>query len=91
MTKVPTSIILEENRLPQQLLNACEELGSTDDKVTLDFSSVRRIDPGAIQALETLADKADEKAANVVVCRVNVDVYKVLKLARLSRRFSFVD
>ncbi len=57
----------------------------------LDFSSVRRIDSTALRALEEFARLADEKAVKVVLCGVNVDVYKVLKLVKLTRQFSFVN
>jgi len=57
--------------------------------VVLDFSSVRRVDEGALQAIEGLARVAAQKAVRVVLCGVDVHVYKVLKLARLTWRFSF--
>ena len=63
--------------------NSCNrpgEAGHGDGEVTLDFSSVRRIDPGALRAMEELARMADEKDVKVVLRGVNVDVYKVLKL-----------
>ena len=69
---------------------ALEKLGSGESEVVLDFSSVRRIDGNALQAIEKLAAIAGDKAANVVLCGVNVDVYKVLKLAKLAARFSFL-
>jgi anti-anti-sigma regulatory factor len=43
-----------------------------------------------VQALEELADRADEKGIKVALRGVNVDVYKVLKLVKLSSRFAFV-
>ena len=59
--------------------------------MTLDFSSVRRIDASVVRAMEELADRAKEKDVKVALRGVNVDVYKVLKLVRLASRFSFVD
>lgn len=56
----------------------------------MDFSSVGRIDSSAIRALEGFADAADDKGVKVVLCGVNVDVYKVLKLVKLGSRLSFV-
>jgi anti-anti-sigma regulatory factor len=58
--------------------------------VVLDFSSVRRIDPNALRAMEKLAGLADGKAVKVVLRGVNVDIYKVLKLVKLTSRFSFL-
>ena len=74
----------------QDLQNAGEKLGPAGTEVILDFSSVSRIDPGALRGLEKLAVVAGEKAVMVELQGVNVSVYKVLKLARLSPRFSFV-
>jgi len=57
----------------------------------LDFSSVRRINSAELQAMERFAGVANEKGIKVVVRGVNVDVYKVLTLMGLTRRFSFVS
>jgi anti-anti-sigma regulatory factor len=58
-------------------------------EVVLDFSSVRRVDPSALRALEELARVADEKAVTLELRGVSVNVYKVLKLAKLAPRFLF--
>jgi len=50
---------------------------------------VRWIDSKAVLAIDELAQKADEKSVRVVLRGVNVDVYKVLKLVRLTPRLSF--
>jgi anti-anti-sigma regulatory factor len=82
---------IEETRVVPALREAGEKLDGTEGKVVLDFSSVRRIDPNALSAIEELARIADEKSVNVALRGVNIDVYKVLKLVKLSRRFSFVN
>ena len=41
--------------------------------------------------MEDLANAADEKSVEISLQAVNVGVYKVLKLARLTVRFSFVN
>jgi anti-anti-sigma regulatory factor len=74
------------NELIQEALAKLDGAGG---RVVLDFSSIRRIDPSAIGAMEKLAGVADEKAVKVALCGVNVDVYKVLKLVKLTPRFSF--
>ena len=74
----------------QVLQEAREKLDSAEGDVLLDFSSVRRIDPSALTAMEELAGIADDKAVKVVLCGVNVDIYKVLKLVKLTSRFSFL-
>ncbi len=64
--------------------------GALGDTV-LDFSTVRRIDSQALRAVEELVDLAEEKAVQVTVHGVNVDIYKVLKLAKLAPRLKFVS
>ena len=73
----------------QYLQQARDKLDSGKGEVVLDFSSVRRIDPGALRALEELAGVAESKAVSVALRGVNVGVYKVLKLMKLAPRFSF--
>jgi anti-anti-sigma regulatory factor len=64
-------------------------MDSANSRLVLDFSSVSRIDPSALRALEELAGIADEKAVTLELRGVSVDVYKVLKLAKLAPRFRF--
>ena len=66
-------------------------LNGAGGEVVLDFSSVLRIDPGAVKAMEELADLADAGSAKVVLRAVNIDIYKVLKLLKLTQRFSFLS
>ncbi|MGA3213393.1 MAG: STAS domain-containing protein [Terriglobales bacterium] len=80
---------LTHERLITTLEQAGEKLDCADGEIGLDFSSVYRIDPSALEALEELARIADEKAVKVVLRGVNVDIYKVLKLMKLTSRFSF--
>jgi anti-anti-sigma regulatory factor len=82
---------IDDQRVVPALQEAGEKLDSTQGETVLDFSSVRRIDSSALRALEEFARLADEKAVKVVLRGVNVDVYKVLKLMKLTRRFSFVN
>jgi anti-anti-sigma regulatory factor len=82
---------IEETRVVPALREAGQKLDGTEGEVVLDFSSVRRIDSNALPAIEELARIADEKSVKVALRGVNIDVYKVLKLVKLSRRFSFVN
>ena len=82
---------IDDQRVVSALQEAGEKLDSTQGETALDFSSVRRIDSNALRALEEFARLADEKTVKVVLRGVNVDVYKVLKLMKLTRRFSFVN
>ena len=82
---------IDEERLVEALHEAGEELNSVRGEVALDFSSVNRVDASAVQAMERFAVLADDKRVKVVLRGVNVGVYKVLKLAKLGSRFSFVS
>jgi anti-anti-sigma regulatory factor len=81
---------LEEEGIVAALQKSSENLDRAQDEVVLDFLSVRRVNSGDLRALEDFVQVADEKAVKIVLRRVNVDVYKVLKLIRLTQRFSFV-
>jgi hypothetical protein len=87
-TKAPTYLEVEGESATGALQGACEKLESGGE-LTLDFSRMVRIQPGAVRGLEALAQAAGEKTAKVTLRGVNVEVYKVLKLARLASRFSF--
>ncbi len=82
---------IDETRMVPAIREAGEKLDGTEGEVVLDFSSVRRIDSSALRAMEELARIADEKTLKVALRGVNVDVYKVLKLMKLTGRFSFVN
>ena len=71
------------------LRNAEQNLGNGE--TVLDFSSVQRLDSNALRSLEHLAMLAEQKSAKLSIRGANVNVYKVLKLVRLTRRFQFVD
>jgi anti-anti-sigma regulatory factor len=91
MAMTPVFLNIDDQRVVPALQEAGEKLDGTQGETVLDFSSVRRIDSSALRALEEFARLADEKAVKVVVRGVNVDVYKVLKLMKLTRRFSFAN
>jgi anti-anti-sigma regulatory factor len=89
MTMNAVRLKIDGERVAQTLQEAFEKLDSAGGEVVLDFSSVRRIDPSALRAMEKLAGMADDKAVKVALCGVNIDIYKVLKLMKLASRFSF--
>jgi len=90
MTESPVLFAIDGELVGEALRAAGEKFDSADGEVVLDFSSVRRLDPRALKAVEDFVDRADKKAVKVVLRGVNVGVYKVLKLARLASRFGFV-
>jgi anti-anti-sigma regulatory factor len=82
-------VMINEKQLVPALHELAEKLDRTGSEIVLDFSAVRSIDSKAVLAIDELAQKADEKSIRVVLRNVNVDVYKVLKLVRLTPRLSF--
>jgi anti-anti-sigma regulatory factor len=91
MAKITVFLNVDETRVVPALREAGEKLDGTEGEVALDFSSVHRIDSSALRAMEELARIADENNVKVALRGVNVDLYKVLKLVKLTRRFSFVN
>lgn len=87
-TKTPSYLEVEGDNTARTLESACEKLNSGDE-LTINFSRISRVDPGIVRVLDTLARAAEEKTAKVTLRGVNIEVYKVLKLARLAARFSF--
>lgn len=80
---------VDGERVVHALQEAREKLGSVQGELVLDFSSVHRIDPESLRAMECLADTVDGNRTKVVLRGVNIDIYKVLKLMKLSPRFAF--
>ena len=77
------------------LTSAFETAGKTLDgepqQLGVDLSCVHRIDSAGLNAIQDFAHVADEKKVKVVLRGVNVNVYKMLKLARLTRHFLFAN
>jgi len=89
-TETPIAFEIGSKDMAEALQEARETLDAAGGKATLDLSALRRIDPRSLAAMEALAAEADKKGVRIVLRSVNVDVYRVLKLARLASRFSFV-
>jgi len=81
---------IEAERVVSSLHQAAQKLDKAKDEIILDFSSVRRIDSGAVREMEELIGAADDRAIKVGLRGVNIHVYKVLKLMKLAPRFSFL-
>jgi len=73
------------------LQEAAKKLDTANGQMVLDFSAVRRVDPAALSAIAELASIADGRGIKLALRGVNIDVYKVLKLAKLAQRFSFLS
>jgi len=91
MAMIAVWLKIDEERVVQGLQEAEEELDSVEGEMALDLSSLRRIDPNALRAMEEFADIADTKGVKVVLRGVDAGVYKVLKLVNLASRFSYVS
>ena len=91
MSAINVFFNIDEERVSSALEEAIRSLDGQQGEAVLDFSSVRRMDSAALQALEELARVADEKTVRIVLRGVNVDIYKVLKFVKLTSRFSFVN
>jgi len=91
MARIAVWLKIDEESVVKALQEAGEKMDTVEGEVALDFSSVRRIDPRALRAMEELASLADHNGVKVVLRGINVSVYKVLKLVRLTSRFSFVS
>jgi anti-anti-sigma regulatory factor len=89
MATIAGCVKIDGERLVDALQETRKRLDPANSEVLLDLSSVRRIDPSALRALEELAGCADEKEVTLELRGVSVDVYKVLKLAKLAPRFLF--
>ena len=91
MATMAVFLNVDEERVAATLQDAAGRLDGAPGEAVLDFSAVRRIDSPGLRALEDLARVAEDKGVKVVLRGVNVDVYKVLKLVKVTRRFSFAN
>jgi anti-anti-sigma regulatory factor len=90
---VPISKIAEIHKIDgrhiaESLRAVRTKLDGTEVEAVLDFTSVLRIDPAGLREMEDLA-AMEVTAEKICLLHVNVEIYKVLKLAKLSARFNF--
>ena len=90
-TTTPVSFEVDEEKIAQQVKDVQEKLAGLGSEVLLDFFFAQQLDTDGLKALEELAVAAQSAGVKVVLRGINVDVYKVLKLAGLDARFVFVD
>jgi anti-anti-sigma regulatory factor len=82
---------IEEKCMFSALREVGQDLHGTEGEIELDFSSVLRIDSSALGVMEELGSRAEDEGVRIVLRGVNPEAYKVLKLVKLARRFSFVN
>lgn len=91
MATIDNVLNVDDAQIGITLQEAADKLESVGGELVLDFSCVLRLDSTAVRAIEKLASMADAKAVKVTLRGVNIDVYKTLKLMKLTHCFSFVN
>lgn len=91
MATIAVMLKIDAESVAPALQQAGEKLDTSNGQLVLDFSAVGRIDPAALVALEEFAGIADGRGVKLALRGVSVEVYKVLKLAKLATRFSFLS
>jgi anti-anti-sigma regulatory factor len=91
MTEIAVWRNIDRERVVPSLREAGENLDQADGEVVLDFSSVCQMDVDALRAMDEFAGMAEAKSVKVVLRGVNIDVYRVLKLVKLTSRFTFIN
>jgi anti-anti-sigma regulatory factor len=76
-------------RIAESLRAVRNKLDGMHVEAVLDFASVLRIDAAGLREMEELASTAEHTDEKICLLHVNVEIYKVLKLAKLSGRFNF--
>jgi anti-anti-sigma regulatory factor len=82
---------IDGERVAESLRMMGDKLGTSDGELVLDFGAVRALNPAALVALSRLAETAEQKKVRLVLRAVNIDAYKVLKLAKLAPRLGFLN
>jgi anti-anti-sigma regulatory factor len=90
MTTANVSFKIEEEHLAQQLAEVREMLDGAEHEIVLDCSGVLRVDPNALRAFAELSETADDKEVEIALQGVNVDIYRVLKLMKITEGFRFL-
>jgi ABC-type transporter Mla MlaB component len=90
MATISEWVKIESETLSTSLKQAHQKVSLAQGDVVLDLSSLLRLDTETLLGLEELLSFADEKQVKLAMRGVTIDVYKVLKLSRLSSRFAFV-
>jgi|HubBroStandDraft_6_1064221.scaffolds.fasta_scaffold139329_1 ABC-type transporter Mla MlaB component len=88
MSTIAMFVKIDGKRVAEGLQEAQSKLNSSSEAV-LDFTSVLRVQPKDLAALEELVQVAEDRGIKIELNGVNVGIYKVLKLAQLASRFAF--
>ena len=82
---------MDDKHMRESLNAACARLQEGETELVLDFSAVKRLDAEALLRLGEIAAIAESKKARIAIRGINVDVYRVLKTARMASRFTFLN
>jgi anti-anti-sigma regulatory factor len=82
---------MDGEHMRESLNAAGARLQEGETELVLDFSAVKRLDAEALTQLGELAAIAEQRVARIAIRGVNVDVYRVLKTARLASCFTFLN
>jgi anti-anti-sigma regulatory factor len=91
MATISEWVNVDGNRVADSVNEARQKLDSAHEELVLDFSAVKRLDAAALDAIEQLLIAAEAKSVKLSLRGLNIDVYKVLKLAQLAPRFAFLS
>ena len=81
---------IEPDGITESLREALAALSAGESNAVLDFSSIERLDAKHLVIMKEMAAVAESKGCKVALRDVNVRIYKVLKLARLTQGFLIV-
>ena len=91
MAIVAEWIKIDSEHVLESMEVARKKLSSGENEAVLDFSSVRRLDAAALRRLNELSEIASDKSARIALRGVTVDVYRVLKAAKIAANFFFLN
>jgi anti-anti-sigma regulatory factor len=84
-------IRIDKERVAESLRDVLARMECAGLELVVDFSSVERIDAGALGALREIAEAADGRSVTVALSGVSVELYRVLKLTKLAQRFTYLS
>lgn len=84
-------ISLEEGLVPPAMDSARIKFDESEFGAVLDFSLIERLDSSSLTAVRELSQRARDGHSKVILRGMNVEVYKALKLAKLTSGLSFSD
>jgi anti-anti-sigma regulatory factor len=89
MATIAVLLKADEKNLSDVLQGARQKLESAGGELVVDLSSLRRVDASLLLAMQEFATMAQGKGAKLVLRGVSVDLYRVMKLVKLTAAFSF--